>query len=144
MKILLFVLALMSSSAYGQYVDLDKFSLKIMRFGCNREPLTPDIECRSYTGRVATNFDLSILDHGFWRNEVHGEGTESKFMTMGWHYEIGVKFSQFEIFHEHHSRHVLDQDEPKLWNDKTQEVNNMRYPVEDSYGLRIVFYEKKK
>ncbi len=145
MRILLAVLMTMiSGMAYGQYANLDKFSLKIMRFSCNREVLTPDIACKQYRGRVATEFDLSLFEYGFWRNEVHAEGTMAKFMTVGWHYQMGIKLGQFELFHEHHSRHVMDQGLPSYFDTRDGSVREMRFPVEDSYGVRIVFYERKK
>lgn len=144
MRFMLLMLMVLSGTANAQYLELDKFSLKIMRFTCNREILTPEIQCEQYKGRIAAEFDLSLFDVGFWRNDVHGEGTDSKFMTMGWRYEMGIKLGQFEFFHEHHSRHVLDQKEPRYWDEGLQDLRDTRYPVEDSYGVRIIFYERKK
>lgn len=124
---------------------LDKFSLKLMRFTCNRELQTPDIECADYYGRVATEFDLTILKYGFWRNEVHGEGTQAKFMTIGWHWEMGIRLTdQIEIYHDHHSRHVLDREQRYEWREASHTWAPIKYPVEDSYGIRIIFYERKK
>lgn len=72
---------------------LDRFSLQLMGFSCNRDPQTPDTECKDYKGRVATNFDLQLFKNGFWRNEIHGEGTKAAFTTVGWHWELGFKVS---------------------------------------------------
>lgn len=144
MRWILLAVMLLSGSAYGQYVELDKFSLKLMKFTCNREIMTPEIECMNYRGRVSADFDLSLFDRGFWRNQVHGEGTDAKFMTMGWRYEMGVRLGQFELFHEHHSRHVLDQDMPLYWDQDMNEPRRTKFPVEDSYGVRIVIYDRKR
>ena len=124
-------------------VELERFSLKLMKFGCNREPQTPEIYCKDYRGRVATEFDLRMAnDYLFWRNEVHGEGTDAKFMTMGWHYEFGLDLGKVELLWEHHSRHTLDQAQPYYWDQRYDEMRPTKYPVEDSYGVRINFYQR--
>lgn len=127
------------------YFVLERFSLQVAKFTCNRDLLTPSLECTDYKGRVATNFDLELFKHAFWRNEIHGEGTHAAFTTVGWHWEFGFKLSpQVEIFHEHHSRHIMDRNLPTYWNERTQTLKETKFPVEDSYGVRIIFYEKKK
>jgi nuclear transport factor 2 (NTF2) superfamily protein len=148
--IILLLLAGTSSAAYaeeeasGPMLALDRFSLKIMRFTCNKEMQTPDISCDDYLGRTAAEFDLSLLKYGFWRNEIHGEGTRAKFMTIGWHWELGIRLgSQVEVFWDHHSRHVMDREQPYYWSDTQQAWRQGSYPVEDSYGIRIIFYERK-
>lgn len=123
---------------------LDKFNLKLTRFTCNRELQTPDIECADYYGRVAAEFDLSILKYGFWRNEVHGEGTRNKFMTIGWRWEMGVAWGMVELLWEHHSRHTLDQEQPYYLDFNTDSWKQAKYPVEDSYGIRINLYQRDK
>jgi hypothetical protein len=132
-----------ASNAEAQYLELDKFSLDIMKFGDNREPMTPDIKREDYLGRVATNFDISILNRGFWRNNVHAEGTHVKFMTVGWHFDMGVKLDQFELFYSHHSRHTMDRDQPMYFDEEVGQPYRGAFPVEDSYGVRIILYEKK-
>jgi hypothetical protein len=123
---------------------LDRFSLRLMRFTCNREMQTPEIECADYYGRVAADFDVSILKYGFWRNEVHGEGTKAKFMTIGWRWEMGIALGKVELLWEHHSRHTMDQEQPYYWNTNIQSFNQAKYPVEDSYGIRINFYQRER
>lgn len=123
---------------------LDRFSLKLMRFTCNRELQTPEIECMDYYGRVAAEFDLSILKYGFWRNDVHGEGTRNKFMTIGWRWEMGIALGMVELLWEHHSRHTLDQGQPYYWDTNFDGLKEIKYPVEDSYGIRINLYQRDK
>lgn len=143
-RLILYFLLLMPISAQARsYLNLDEFSLKLARFDCNRELQTPEILCSDYIGRVATEFDLSIIDDLiYWRNEVHGEGTSAKFMTVGWHWDLGIKLGNVELFWEHHSRHVMDQGQPYYWDEKLQSPQRIKYPVEDSYGVRIVFYKR--
>lgn len=58
MKTLLIAIVMfLATEAQARYLDLDRFSLKLMQFTCNREMLTPDIPCDQYRGRIATDFD---------------------------------------------------------------------------------------
>lgn len=71
-------------------------------------------------------------------NTVHTEGTESQLQTVGWHYEMGIRMnSQISIFHEHHSRHRLDSEVADTGRDPSSRT---KFPVEDSYGVRLQFY----
>ena len=127
------------------FIQLDKFSLQINRFTCNVEYQTPDIPCSQYLGRVSTNFDLSIGDYLFWRNTVHGEGTHSKFMTVGWHWEFGVNLIDgLQLFYEHHSQHVMDRNQPYFYDKDRDEVYQKKFPVEDSIGLSINIIDRIK
>lgn len=142
--LMLLTTVLLSYPAYSdefRLLDLDSFDMRAAKFGCNRDPLTPDIGCHQYLGRVATDFNLRIMEVGYWNNEVHGEGTESQFQTMGWHWELGLRLTnQISIYHEHHSRHRLDSTGP----DYNQDERSDGFPVEDSYGIRMQFYISNK
>jgi len=127
------------------YLNLDRFSLKVMHMTGNRDPMIPEIPVDKWMGRVAAEFDLSLIDDVlFWRNDVHGEAALGKFMTLGWRYELGLYLGpHVEAFWEHHSRHTLDV-EPGIYYDRLRnEVLQSRFPVEDSFGLRITFYKRK-
>jgi hypothetical protein len=123
--------------------QLDQLSIKLARFSCNREPQTPDLACTEYKGRVAVEFDLRALHYLTWKNQVHGEGTKAKFETMGWHYELGLDLDWLQIFWEHHSRHTMDKEQAYYWDIKQETWKQFKYPVEDSYGVRIIFYQRK-
>lgn len=126
-------------------IDLDQFSLKLAKFGCNRDPQTPYLDCYQYRGRVAAEFDLRLMnDWVYWNNEVHGEGTDAKFETMGWHYELGLDLGKVQLFWEHHSRHTLDTRQPIYWDERNDSWKQGKYPVEDSYGVRLIFYRRDK
>ena len=134
----------LSKSKY-RLLELEQFSLKFARFGCNRDLQTPNLDCYEYVGRVAAEFDLRLLnDWLYWNNEVHGEGTRSKFETMGWHYELGLDLGKVQLFWEHHSRHVMDREQPYYWDDPISSWHQAKYPVEDSYGIRLIFYRRDK
>lgn len=126
-------------------IELEQFSLSFTKFGCNRDHQTPDLDCYEYRGRVATEFDLRLFnDWLYWNNRVHGEGTEAKFETMGWHYELGLDLGKIQLFWEHHSRHVLDREQPYYWDERRDTWRQVKYPVEDSYGVRLIFYRRDK
>ena len=142
MKKLLFAL-LLSSPAYSwEFATTDHLSLDVAKFGCNREPMTPQVECNDYKGRVRLNFNLGLFnDLVKWKNELHGEGTDAKFETLGWHYIVSVPTPWgIEPFIEHHSRHTLDVGQPTIAGRDRAE----RFPVEDSIGIKITFFERKK
>lgn len=146
-RLLFYFLFLLSSQAQARsYLNLDELSLKLTRFGCNRELQTPDIECTDYIGRVGVQFDLSLIDNWmYWKNQVQSEGVSAKFMTVGWHWEFGFSLSPvIDVFWEHHSRHVMDRAQPYYWDERTESPQRVKYPVEDSYGIRIRFYERKR
>lgn len=118
-------------------LDLDYFDMKGARFGYNRDPLTPDIEGHQYIGRIETDFQLRILEVGYWKNSVHTEGTAGQLQTVGWHYELGLRLTPYlSPFYEHHSRHRMDSTIP----DYNQDGRPDKFPVEDSYGIRLHFY----
>lgn len=119
---------------------LDHLSIDAAKFGCNREPMTPDIPCKDYKGRVRLNFNLGLFDDLVkWKNDFHGEGTDAKFETLGWHYVLSIPTPWgIEPFVEHHSRHTMDTGQPTIQGRPQPE----RFPVEDSIGLRVIFYER--
>lgn len=142
---LLVILLFVSSSAKAFEFHpgtLDHLSLDVAKFGCNREPMTPDIPCDQYRGRVRLNWNVGLLNDILkWRNELHTEGTDEKLTTVGWHYMLALPLpGGLELFTEHHSRHTMDSVQPTIQG----ETKPTRYPVEDSYGLRVVFFEKVK
>jgi hypothetical protein len=125
-------------------LQLDKFYMNVMKFGCNREFQIPEIECKDWIGRVSAEWDMTLFKHGFWRNELHGEGAHGKFYTIGWNYEIGVKLGrQLEFYWEHHSRHTMDIEQPYYVDRRDLTTYQYRYPVEDSIGFRFKIYERK-
>lgn len=135
------LLTLVTSNAYGWTLGtLDELSVDIARFGFNREPMTPDIGPKDYRGRVRVNFDLGLCDDLIkWANEVHTEGTDAKVETVGWRYTVSVPTPWgIHPYYEHHSRHVMDAAQPIIQGRTKSE----KFAVEDSYGIRIVFYTR--
>lgn len=112
--------------------------VRAAKFSCNRDPLTPDIDCDKYVGRVQTNFNLRILEVFYWNNNVHTEGVVAKVETVGWHWELGLHLlDNVDLFHEHHSRHRMDDTTPIDYDGNGKPD---KFPVEDSYGIKLIFY----
>lgn len=125
-------------------LDLDSFNIKVTKFGCNREFQIPEIPCRNWTGRTAAEFDIILFKHGFWRNNLHGEGAVGKFWTIGWQWELGLKLGkQIEVVYEHHSRHTMDVEQPYYIDRLDGQRKQFYYPVEDSIGIRFNIYKRK-
>jgi hypothetical protein len=143
LTLLVSVLTFEKAEAKNYYLGLDEFSISINKFTGNRTPELPQIGIKDWAYRVETDFDVTILNTIFWRNNIHGEATESKFQTMGWQYEMGFSIKDaFEIFWKHHSRHTLDIENPTWVNTETNEVFKTKFPVEDSVVVRLIFYKK--
>lgn len=121
-----------------RFLDLDYFDMLGSKFSCNRDPLTPDIDCDKYTGRAAVDFQVRALEVFYWKNYVHTEGVEAQVKTVGWQWELGLDASsQVSFFYQHHSRHRMDDANPIDY-DKNGQPD--KFPVEDSYGIRLHFY----
>ena len=148
MKYLLIILFALSSTAYSKpkskwdnfrLLDLEKFDIKYAQFKpYTRDPLAPQ-----YTGfwkdRGAIEWRINVLKALYWDNNMHLETIDAKTVkTVGWHWELGLRLhKRLMIFHEHHSRHVLDEPAPELYYGRNQ------FPVEDSFGIRIKVVEEK-
>lgn len=114
------------------------------RFTCYRSYLAPEIPCGDWRGRAAVTFNLNILEHGFWRNYVHTEGTNAKVETVGWKYELGVKLPLgLELGLSHHSEHRMDAGVPRLHDSGGNYLGVDKFPLEDSVFLRFKFFERK-
>ena len=129
-----------NSPSRFRLLDIDYFGMKAARFTCNRDPMSPERNCDDWKGRVSAFFNLSIIEYLYWNNEVHGEGTEAAFKSVGWHWELGIRVHPaLFLYHEHHSRHLLDEDRSEEL--RTDEYPALkRFPVEDSFGVRLNFY----
>lgn len=146
LKFIMATMILLSSGAQAQYklLDVDVVNMQFAQFACNRDPIIPELSCNDWRGRAEINADLRVLEYLYWKNSIHGEGTNSAFKTMGWHFELGINVSKYiDIFYEHHSRHVLDQGNATHFSHDGMS-RMTRFPVEDSYGVRFKFYENTK
>src|SRR5690349_5709266 len=125
MKSLLFFLIFVSTAAFSQQqtreskfsgyrlLDIEYFDVKYQEFQHNRDPYAPEYDGR-WAYRASANFRLNLFESFYWDNNVHTEAIQSGTVkTVGWHWEAGLRISEsIDIFHEHHSRHVMEEDRP--------------------------------
>lgn len=131
-----------SLQAGTKFINVDRLSLGITKFKGNRDPMTPDIPQDAYHGRMAMQLDLSVTRFLFWENNVHVESVGDTPKTVGWHWIAGIRATSWlDLIAEHHSRHVMDQAQER-YNPKTG--RREKFPVEDSYGVRINIIGGKK
>ena len=83
------------------------------------------------------NLDFTVIRYDdlslFWLNKLHFDQASNSghIKHAGWQYEIGApiyqddKGSRIELFKQHHSRHVLE------------EERNVHFPVYDRIGIRL-------
>lgn len=141
-RFLLIFLCISSTAVARPLLDLEEVYMTGAKMGApSRDPMAPQ-----YTGewenRAALGFRFNLLGAMYWDNYVHMEATTVP-KTVGWHWVLGVRLHPaVDIFHEHHSRHLLDEKSPT--NYIYENPNRTNFPVEDSYGLRFNIYTGTK
>lgn len=125
-------------------LDVDKVALRYQKFDDNRDPYVPQWDER-WAYRAGLEWNLTMLEWGYWRNDVHTEALETGVVkTVGWQWELGIRlpFMRSEIFQQHHSRHIMDE-RPRERDGDVLPGRGTKFPVEQSYGIRVTLYERK-
>jgi hypothetical protein len=143
----LLALLLFAAPAYAgdwRLLDLREFGMEYYSIADHRDSYMgyadPDDNPsgdEAWVGGVAANYTLDLVMRRniglYWDNSIHGEGTNSQFREVGWRYELGAQLGDsVQLFWKHHSRHVLDAQRSE------------RFPLDNFYGLRVVFYRRPK
>lgn len=145
MNKLLWLVLMFSSSAfaqnkYSQYrlLSIEDFNISYAQFDHQRDPYLPHYDGQ-WAYRARADFNVAIMHTLYWHNSVHTEALKSgPVKTVGWHWILGLRLNKYmDLFHEHHSRHVMDEDPPVRYDGDTTGV----FPVEDSYGLKFKIVE---
>lgn len=131
-----------SSAREYRLLELDRLDFEYSQFDkSTRDPYVPE-----YTGawrdRAALDWDLQLLEFGYWRNKVHTEtaGEVGIVRTVGWKWEAGVEVGKyFDLFRAHHSRHVMEKEPTHKFDNASSQ-----FPVEDSYGVRFHLYRRER
>lgn len=122
--------------------ELDEFNMELYSLADHRTLDLPfkdqGADGESWTQGYAANFNIDLFkwaNYGlYWQNKVHAESTEAQVRQVGWKYEIGVDLNQkVQLYWLHHSQHLLDGKNP-----------NGKYPLDNFYGIRTVFYKRDK
>jgi hypothetical protein len=106
----------------------DYLSLKLMKMPYQRDYFYPEKTDWDY------HLDLTWdVGWGRWfaENDIVGKTFNSRFRDVSWHFTHGFKIVDgLDLVHEHRSQHALD-------------AEREEFPVADSYGIRIIFFERK-
>jgi hypothetical protein len=88
---------------------------------------------------LALDFNTQLLGPVYW---IHALTDPGQYRLVGWNFELGVNplffvpydyAKAFQIYYEHHSQHILEDHHPYV-----------KFPVNDSLGLRWVIYLRPK
>lgn len=124
MKILLLILSLVMPCVAEAKVRELSLDLKHMPF--QRDFLFPDQTSWQHEVKLTADGDIGPW---FIDNQVTGRTYNSRFRYVSWEFDTGFHITKWlDILHSHKSEHALD-----LYKDK--------FPVRDSYGVRIKFVE---
>jgi hypothetical protein len=143
-SIILLALLWAGTAQAGDYrlLDVDRLDLEYGKF----VPTTRDPYVPQYAGRwrdeIALQWDVTLLQWGYWRNHVHTETTDpsGSVTTVGWQFELGVHLGdRVDVYREHHSRHVMEAEPEHRF-----EAAHAQFPVEDLYGVRLHIYGKER
>jgi hypothetical protein len=119
-------LLLLTSAAEAKVRDL---SLDLKRMPFNRDLLFPEKEYWGYETRL--NADVQ-LGNFFMDNQITGRTYDSRYRYVSWGFDIGYRLTPWlDLVHSHLSQHAVD-----LYRD--------RFPIVDSYGIRLRFSEESK
>jgi hypothetical protein len=134
-------------------LDVDYIGLEYKKHENYRDPYFPEYEtvsgeCTGYTVLGTTSdecmsygaaalFDLSLIRKGsyglVWRNILDMDATNKQVRQVGWDWELGFLLGpKIELFHRHHSRHVLE-----------DARENRTYPLRDEVVVRFNLYRSK-
>lgn len=108
-------------------LSVDKFYIEYRNYTALRDPYFPGKE--DWKRRGEFHFNLGLLNSRIYmENNLHLTMDSTQVREAGWEYTVGVRtFKWLDIVKYHHSRHSLEA------------VQSQRFPVEDSYGVRIFF-----
>lgn len=132
----LIILALFFFSDIGlaefRLLDTEEISIDTWRTTARRDSYQP-----AYTGQWTSgsqfNFDLRMFQIFRWDNHLHLDSTDAQIRNVGWRFDIFMDFYKpIQPFYHHHSQHSLDSSEHAI----------DRFPLEDEYGLRFLFYSR--
>ena len=114
-------------------LEADEISVDGIRVMTYRpEYYTEDAD--KFTHGANFNFNLRLLRYMFWENRVHFLGTKSQIRQGGWEYRAGFELGPYlQAFYYHHSQHVFERE--REWRS---------FPLEDMYGIRLIFYKNHK
>lgn len=115
----------------GNWLKVDESYVEYRKYEAYRNPYLPDEKGWDFRGEFHNTF--SAFNRLYWDTNLHMSMDESQIRYVGLEYYLGLRvFDWLHAVKYHHSEHVLDEPAP----------DNRKFPVEDSYGVRVYFKTK--
>jgi len=108
------------------HAEVRELSLDLKRMPFQRDFMFPDQTDWGHEVKLTAGMGLGIY---FQNNQVTGRTYGSRFRYVAWEFDHGITILPWlELIHSHKSEHAMD-----IFVDK--------FPVRDSYGIRLKFKE---
>lgn len=108
----------------GSVFKLEAMDFEHRKIEALRDPYFPNKD--DWNNSTNFHFRIGLLKAFYWDNVIHMEMDQSQVRAGGWEWTMGLRvFSWMDVVKYHHSRHVME------------ESRQMKFPVEDSYGIKI-------
>ena len=137
-RLFLAIIFLINSKAYSFDLGLDEhyspfkvdeMYIEYRKYQTLRDPYYPPEKDNEWDWTSEFHWKVSTFKRLYWDNNFQIRMDQSQIRHGGWEYYLGVKtFDWLDIIKYHHSQHCFECE-----NDKR------RFPVEDSYGVRVYF-----
>lgn len=132
-----------TSTAYSEVFSLREIYLDYKYFHeGSRNPLIDNsgIENRELDQELSLFFNMDLFKYSYFDNQILGltdrradSKKKSGFRVVGWNFKVGIKLFKFlDAGYHHFSKHLLD-----------YEYADWRFPVEDSFYLKLYFYKRE-
>jgi hypothetical protein len=115
-------------------LDVEQVSTDIYQIADHRNGYSSQYDA-DWTKGFAFNLDLRILYNlFFFDTRVETFGTESQLREAGMWWRTGFNLAEWlQLYYQHHSDHLFD----------TENVDGKKFVLENYYGVRLIFFNKK-
>lgn len=115
----------------GDFLKVEELFIEYRKYEAYRNPYYPPGK-NDWTHTGEFHWTVSVFERLYWDNTFHiSMDTTPQVRHGGWEYYTGFKvFPWFHVIKYHHSEHSFEQKQ------------SHKFPIEDSYGIRIYFKQK--
>lgn len=122
---------LLPSLCFADVLELQEVDVTYKNYIYARDPLFFQGPPKDH---LSLNVNTDVLKYMYWNTYVHGTSDDAQYRRVGLNMTLGARItSMFNVQYEHHSQHLLDSTYP-----------HMKFPVEDSIGVKIKLFSKEK
>lgn len=118
----------------GDFLSVEEMYVEYKKYEAYRNPYYPP-DKSDWTHKAEFHWTVNIGNRLYWKNNFHISMDQTPQVRHGgWEYYLGMKiFSWLDAVKYHHSEHVFE-----------DKFKDKKFPVEDSYGVRVYFKTAKK